>query len=256
MARTCPTIYSRQTDNFVLTDHKALEPLIKRNRSNKTYSARLTRWFDRLANFTNNVYNIAGNHLALTDYLSRSPTTPPQADEPYDEEYVINNILPHYKFVPKYGCFSNQMNQSENEVNENEHKTNNKRRSRDAREQTVIDCFKSSTLTHVKSTISNLNSSKIEMDAKTIDNLEAIESSQETTELIQRWRDIVKLGIFRMTGGKWKKHHEPKFLRNERKVIGERLQQIQNGREQGDLRQLIGPQQKGGYQPQTRRAEQ
>ena len=33
----------------LLTDHQALEPLIKRNRSNKTYSARLTRWLDRLA---------------------------------------------------------------------------------------------------------------------------------------------------------------------------------------------------------------
>ena len=28
-----------------LTDHQALQPLIKRNRSNKTYSARLIRWF-------------------------------------------------------------------------------------------------------------------------------------------------------------------------------------------------------------------
>ena len=33
----------------LLTDHQALEPLIKRNHSNKTYSARLTRWLDRLA---------------------------------------------------------------------------------------------------------------------------------------------------------------------------------------------------------------
>ena len=51
----------------LLTDHQALEPLIKRNRSNKTYSARLTRWFDRLAHFTFNVSHIAGKHLALTD---------------------------------------------------------------------------------------------------------------------------------------------------------------------------------------------
>ena len=94
------------------------------------------------------------------------------------------------------------------------------------------------------------------MDAKTIDNLEAIDSSQETTDLIQRWRDIVKPGNYRMTGGKWKKYHEPKLFRNERKVFEERLQHIINGREQGDLCQRNGPQQKGGYQPQTRRAEQ
>ena len=136
------------------------------------------------------------------------------------------------------------MDQPENEANENEHKTNNKPRSRDARKQTAVDCCKGSTLTHVKSTISNLNSSKIEMDAKTKDNLEAIDSSQETTALIQRWRDIVKHGIYRMTGGKWKKYYEAKFLSNGRILIEERLQQIITGRNQGDTRQRIGPQQK------------
>ena len=94
------------------------------------------------------------------------------------------------------------------------------------------------------------------MDAKTIDSIEANYPSQETTELIQRWRDIVKPGIYRTTGGKWKKYHEPKFLRNGRKVIEERLQQIINNQNQGGLRQRIGPQQKGGFQPQTRRTEQ
>ena len=59
-----------------------------------------------------------------------------------------------------------------------------------------------------------------------------------------------------MTGSKWKKYHEPKFVRNERKVIEERLQQIINNQYQEDLRQRIGPQQKGGFQPQTRRTEQ
>ena len=59
------------------------------------------------------------------------------------------------------------------------------------------------------------------MDARTIDNLKAIDSSQKTTEVKQRWRDIVKPGIYRRTGGKWKKDNEPKFLRNERKVIEE-----------------------------------
>ena len=83
----------------LLTDHQALEPLMKQNCSNKTYSARLTRWLDRLAHFTINVNDIAGKHLALTDYLSRNPVLLPQADDTYDEEYVINNILPHYSFI-------------------------------------------------------------------------------------------------------------------------------------------------------------
>ena len=68
--------------------------------------------------------------------------------------------------------------------------------------------------------------------------------------------NIVKPGNYRMTGGKWKKYHETKFFRNERKVIEERFQQIINNQKQGDLLQRIGPQQKEGFQPQTRRAEQ
>ena len=46
----------------LLADHQALEPLIKRNRSDKTYSARLTRWLDRLAHFDINIKHIAGKH--------------------------------------------------------------------------------------------------------------------------------------------------------------------------------------------------
>ena len=52
------------------TDHQALEPLIKRNRSNKQYSARLTRWFDRLTHFDISIQHIAGSNLKFTDYLS------------------------------------------------------------------------------------------------------------------------------------------------------------------------------------------
>ena len=64
------------------------------------------------------------------------------------------------------------------------------------------------------------------MDAKIIDNLERIDSSQETANLIARWRNIVKPGIYRLSNGKWKKYHEPKFLRGERKTIEEKLAEI------------------------------
>ena len=119
----------------LLTDHQELEPLIKRNRSNKIYSARLTRWLDQLAHFTNNVNHIAGKHLALTDYLSRNPTTPLQTDDAYDEEYVINNILPHYKIISQHGCLSNQFDQSESGTYKSEHKANNKLRSKETRKK-------------------------------------------------------------------------------------------------------------------------
>ena len=208
---------------------------------------------DRLAHFTINVNHIAGKHLALTDYLSKNPRAPPQADEAYDEECVINNIVPHYKFISKYGCHSNHVDQSQNGRDESEHNTNNKPRSSDAREQTAIDCLKLTADTRISQ---NLNNSQSKMDARAIDHLETIDSSQETTDLIRRWREVAKPGIYRMTGGKKKKYQEPKILRSERKVIEERLQQIIDGRQQPDLRQRIGPQQRGGFQPQTSRAEQ
>ena len=53
-----------------------------------------------------------------------------------------------------------------------------------------------------------------------------------------------------------KKYHDPKFLRTERKVIEEHLQQIIRGRLQGDLRQRISPQHNLGFQPQTSRSQQ
>ena len=219
---------------------------------------RLTRWLDRLAHFTINVNHIAGKHLAFTDYLSRNPTALPQTDDAYGEEYVINNILPHYKFISKHGCLSNQSDQSEGRTDETEHKTNNKLRSRETREQTAIDCLNNTALTRTSNSSNPKlkSNSKITMDSRTIDHNAAADSSGETTELIQRWKDIVKPGIYRLTGEKWKEYHEPKFLRHKRKVIEERVQQIRWGREQGDLRQKIGPQQSGGFQTQTRRSEQ
>ena len=64
------------------------------------------------------------------------------------------------------------------------------------------------------------------MDVKTIDSLERIDNSQETIDLIERWRNIVKPGIYRLSNGKWKKYHEPKFLRGERRDIEEKLSEI------------------------------
>ena len=77
----------------LLTDHQALEPIMKKSSSNDTYSARLTRWLDRLANFDIQIKHVAGKHLKLTDYLSRNPISKPEQIESYDEEYVINCII-------------------------------------------------------------------------------------------------------------------------------------------------------------------
>ena len=66
----------------------------------------------------------------------------------------------------------------------------------------------------------------ITMDAQTIERIEKINSSQETTDLIEKWRNIVKPGVYRLSNGKWKKYHEPKLLRGERRTIEQRLSEI------------------------------
>ena len=85
------------------TDHQALEPLIKRNRSNKQYSARLTRWLDCLTHFDISIQHIAGSNLKFTDYLSRNPVGGAIPEENYDEEYVINILAEQAELNLKYG---------------------------------------------------------------------------------------------------------------------------------------------------------
>ena len=80
--------------------------MIKRNRSNKTYTARLTRWLDRLAHFDINMKHIAGKHLALTDCMSRNPISKPEPLEKYEEEYVINCIIPLLEFIDTHGSIT------------------------------------------------------------------------------------------------------------------------------------------------------
>ena len=59
-------VYGKRVN--LLTDHQALQPLLKKNRAHKQYSARLTRWLDRLSHFDVNIQYTAGKtfHLRIT----------------------------------------------------------------------------------------------------------------------------------------------------------------------------------------------
>ena len=85
------------------TDHQALEPFFQRNRSNKQYSARLTRWLDRLTNIDISIQHIAGSNFKFTVYLSRNPARGPMPEATYDEEYVINILAEQAELNLKYG---------------------------------------------------------------------------------------------------------------------------------------------------------
>ena len=111
---------------FRYTDHQALEPLIKRNRCNKQYSARLTRWLDRLAHFDMSIQRIAGSNLKFTDFLSRNPVEGAATENVYDEQYVINILTEQAELNLKYGrIFTNQSQRTPNNKITRERKSNN-----------------------------------------------------------------------------------------------------------------------------------
>ena len=58
----------------VVSDHKALQSVLKANKENKTFSSRLTRWVDRLLSFDFSVKHAPGRTIGLADYLSRHPS--------------------------------------------------------------------------------------------------------------------------------------------------------------------------------------
>ena len=56
------------------TVHQALQEVLRKNRAHEQYSARLTRWIDRLSHFDVSVQYCAGKHMNLTNFLpNRNP---------------------------------------------------------------------------------------------------------------------------------------------------------------------------------------
>ena len=107
-----------------LTDHQALQPLLKRNRAHKQYSARLTRWLDRLSHFAVNLQYTAGKNILLTDYLSRHPifsTTESgtengrneQRETEAEEEFVINQIHSLFELIQTNGSIKEFLERTE-----------------------------------------------------------------------------------------------------------------------------------------------
>ena len=91
----------------LLTDHRTLQLLLKGNRAHKQYSARITRWLDRLSHFDVNVQNTVGKNNPLTDYLSRHPIAHSDASEINDKTFRQEETEAEEKFVINqiYGLF-------------------------------------------------------------------------------------------------------------------------------------------------------
>ena len=133
--------------------------------------------------------------------LERNPSAPPQTDDAYDEEYVINNILPHYKFISEHSCLSSHVNQSESETDKNERKANNKARSHNALKQTTLDCLNNTTFARNSYNKKATNRVNVTMDPRTIENIisrhyrtySTLESDRKVWGLLYDQRNVEKI---------------------------------------------------------------
>ena len=215
---------------YLYTDHQALEPLIKRNRCNWQYSARLTRWLDRLAHFDIAIQHIAGSNLKFTDFLSRNPVENATTEDVYDEQYVINILSEQAELNLKYGSLfvdqsrnapkRNKMNETksddqskhnrtfENNRDVNKNRDQAKFTSNNSREKLKPES-KIRNVTLHQNSISNSNllpPFKNEMDREyfhwgaTIEIMEIIRrrrKSPETLRLVERRLEISRPGTMR-----------------------------------------------------------
>ena len=85
---------------------------MKQNKTNTQYSARLTRWLDRLNHFDISLKHSAGKEIKFMDFISRNPTEKPEPEENYEEEFVINAIA---QLATVNACIGRIFNQSETE---------------------------------------------------------------------------------------------------------------------------------------------
>ena len=62
---------------------------MRKNRSNKSYNSRLTRWVDRLLPFDFSIDHLPGSKMGLVDYISRDPQQKAVNISTYDEQFIV-----------------------------------------------------------------------------------------------------------------------------------------------------------------------
>ena len=88
----------------IVSDHNALESVLRSNKGNKTFSSRLTRRVDRLLPFEFSIVHTPGRTLGMADYLSRHPSefeaSVAKAEELFNDwskVNVVKEITPEIK---------------------------------------------------------------------------------------------------------------------------------------------------------------
>ena len=179
--------------------------------------------------------NIAGEYQNLTDYLSRNPSSNPEPIENYDEEYVINCIIPLLEFINNHGSITDEKESTARTDRTNLHQTNSQSNSRHVLKPQTSDNkqqHRSSLLPQQISVHTHQYKNKYiqnkEIDLKTIEMIAKQDPSEETLKLTTRWREKTKPGDYRYTQGQWKRYNPPKTQKAEQKKIEVELWQRRN----------------------------
>ena len=76
----------------VITDHRALLSIMRKNRANKSYNSRLTRWVDRLLPFDFKIDHLPGSKMGLVDYIPCDPQQKAVNISAYDEQFIVAKL--------------------------------------------------------------------------------------------------------------------------------------------------------------------
>ena len=209
-------LYGKQVQLF--SDHQALEPLLKKNKTNKQYRARLTRWLDRLNHFDISLKHTAGKEIKFTDFISRNPTETAEPEENYEEEFVINAIAQLATVNGRIGLI---FDQSENSNTANMHDTRTRIGTRYSKTNTnhfnltanqINNTIHDNRKSHIELTMDNNNNNRQIPDRFTLnvklkyhwgadDKIMKIinrrDNSPETQELVERRIELTRPGHMR-----------------------------------------------------------
>ena len=195
-----------------------MEPLLKRNKTNKQYSARLTRWLERLNHFDISLKHTAGKEIKFTDFISRNPTETAEPEENYEEKFVINAIA-HLATVN--GRVGRIFDQSENSNTANMHDTRTRTGTRYSKTNTnhsnsnanqINNTIHDNCKSHIELTMDNNNNSRQTPDRFALNDklkyhwgadneimkiINRRDNSPETQELVERRIELTRPGHMR-----------------------------------------------------------
>ena len=205
-----------------------MEPLLKRNKTNKHNSARLTRWLDRLNHFDISLKHTAGKEIKFTTFISRNPTETAEPEENFEEEFVINAIA---QLATVNGRIGRIFDQSENNNTANMQDTRSRTGTRYSKTNTnhsnltanqINNTIHDNRKSHIELTMDNNNNNRQIPDRFAVNDklkyhwgaddeimkiINRRDNSPETQELVERRIELTRPGHMR--------HHWHKKLERE-----------------------------------------